>query len=209
MNTQHEIAADNEKRPEEESSTENTEPPEPEPPAEASEEESTAEVEDFPKEEPAAEATEFSGEDIPEQEQPAVVKTAEPPIKMDQSAGIMDLNKLLENKKCMVLLGTGAWTCEKVSAFMDEVYSQHPEVQMIKYLGHDMNKFLLCGSIKGGLGKVQNAQGMYSIPIVCFVEQMNLVNIFAGIPMTEIEGALSALSSMPLSVSGTLVPHLL
>ena len=87
------IQAGNEKRPEPEYSTGNTGTPEPESPAdasEASEEESTAGV-----------------EDLPEQEQPAIVKMADPPIKLDQSAGIMDLNKLLENKKCMVLLGTG------------------------------------------------------------------------------------------------------
>ena len=87
----------------------------------------------------------------------------------------MDLNKLLENKKCMVLLGMGSWTCEEVSTFMDEVYDQHPEVQMIKYLGADMSsKFLMCGPIKEGLEPLKNKQGSFSIPIVCFLEQMNL-----------------------------------
>ena len=216
------VQAEPERHLEDESITEDVESPEPEPPAEvseASEEESKAEISDFSeaeliaevedlsKSEPATEVNEFSVidspvevEDLPEQNSPIIAKIANPPITMDKSAGIMDLNKLLRNKKCMVLLGHGSWTCEKVSTFMDEVYSQHPEVQMIKYLGHDMNKFLLCGSIKEGLHQVQNAQGMYSIPIVCFLEQMNLVKILAGIPMAEIEGALNALSSMPLSV---------
>ena len=213
---QHEIESEADEfhlGPEENSPLEDTETPEQEPPAEAKEvfeNEKAPETEEFPPIEVTAEA-EFPNknstagvEDLSEEEPPAIPKIADPPITMDQSAGIMDLNKLLENKKCMVLLGMGSWTCEEVSTFMAEVYDKHPEVQMIKYVGADMNKFLISGPIKEGLGQVQNENGSFSIPIVCFLEQMNLVNIFAGVLLPEIEGALHALSSMPLSVSSCL-----
>ena len=207
------VQAENKKGLKEKPPIEDAETPDQEPPAEAkevSENEKGSETEEFPQIEVTAEAElpdenlTAGVEDLSEEEPPAIPKIADPPITMDQSAGIMDLNKLLENKKCMVLLGMGSWTCEEVSTFMDEVYDKHPEVQMIKYLGADMNKFLICGPIKEGLGQVQNESGSFSIPIVCFLEQMNLVNIFAGVLLPEIEGALHALSSMPLSVSSCL-----
>ena len=139
--------------------------------------------------------------EISEDDPPAVAELAEPPITLPKSAGIIDLNKLLDNNKCMVLLGHGAWTCETVSNFMNETYNQYPEVQMIKYLGQDVShKFLIGGPIAKGLGPLKNAQGMYGIPVVCFMEQMNVVNIFAGLQMEEYKNALDTLSSMPLSV---------
>ena len=204
------VQAENEKGLEEKSLTEDAETPEQESPTEVEEvfeNETAAETEEFSQKEVTAEA-EFPDEnltagveDLSEEEPPAIPKIADSPITMDQSTGIMDLNKLLENKKCMVLLGMGSWTCEEVSTFMDEVYHQHPEVQMIKYLGADMSsKFLICGPIKEGLGQVKNENGSFSIPIVCFLEQTNLVKIFAGLQMPEIKGALHELSSMPLSV---------
>ena len=204
------VQAEDEKGLEEKSLTEDAETPEQESPTEVEEvfeNETAAETEEFSQKEVTAEA-EFPDENLTaeveefsEEMPPAIPKTAGPPITMDQSAEIMDLNKLLENKKCMVLLGKGYWTCEEVSTFMDEVYHQHPEVQMIKYLGADMSsKFLICGPIKEGLQPLKNKQGMFSIPIVCFLEQMNLVKIFAGLQMPEIKGALHELSSMPLSV---------
>ena len=203
--------AENQKGLEEKSPTEDAETPEQEPPTEGkeaavSETETATETEEFCQKEVTAETKlpekkpTVEVKDLSEEEPPAITKIADPPITMEQSAGIMDLNKLLEDKKCMVLLGMGSWTCEKVSTFIDDVYNQHPEVQMIKYLGADMNKFLICGPIKEGLGQVQNESGSFSIPIVCFLEQMNLVNIFAGLQMPGIEGALHELSSMPLSV---------
>ena len=204
------VQAENQKGPKEKSPTEDVKTLEQEPPTEAkdvSENEKASETEEFPQIEATAE-TEFPDEnltagveDLSEEEPPAIPKIADPPITMDKSAGIMDLNKLLENKKCMVLLGMGSWTCEEVSNFMDEVYHHYPEVQMIKYLGADMSsKFLICGPIKEGLGQIKNENGSFSIPIVCFLEQKNLVNIFAGLQMPEIKGALHELSSMPLSV---------
>ena len=204
------VQAENKKGLKEKPPIEDAETPDQEPPAEAkevSENEKGSETEEFPQIEVTAEAElpdenlTAGVEDLSEEEPPAIPKIADSPITMDQSAGIMDLNKLLENKKCMVLLGMGSWTCEEVSNFMDEVYHQHPEVQMIKYLGADMSsKFLICGPIKEGLQPLKNKQGMFSIPIVCFLEQMNLVKIFAGLQMPEIKGALHELSSMPLSV---------
>ena len=130
------------------------------------------------------------------------------PISMDQSAGIMDLNKLLEdNKKCMVLLGKGTCGhCKKVAAFMDEVYDQHPEVQMIKYQGPGVSDFLR-GPIYEGLAPYKNERGAFSLPIVCFFEQKNLIKTFAGLKMLAIEDALNALSAMPLSVSITYYSH--
>ena len=140
-------------------------------------------------------------EELPEEEPPASASVPQLPITMDQSAGMMDLNKLLEeNEKCMVLLGTGCWNCKKVASFMDEVYDQHPDVQMIKYQGPGLGKFLR-GPISEGLAPYKNARGYFSVPIVCFFEQKNLVNTFAGLKMPAIEDALDALSAMPLSVS--------
>ena len=138
-------------------------------------------------------------EELPEEEPSASVPKL--PITMDQSAGIMDLNKLLEeNEKVMFLLGTGCWNCKKVGAFMDEVYDEHPEVQMIKYQGRGLCSFLR-GPINEGLAPYKNERGMFSVPVVCFFEQKNLVKTFAGLKMPAIEDALDTLSAMPLSVS--------
>ena len=151
--------------------------------------------------EPSDEESSANVEEIPEDDPPKVAKVAVPPITLSQSAGIMDLNKLFDNNKCMVLLGHGSWTCETVSNFMNENYNQYPEIQMIKYLGQDVSqKFLIGGPIAKELGPLKNAQGMFSIPVVCFMEQMNVVNIFAGLKMEEYKNALDTLSSMPLSV---------
>ena len=60
---------------------------------EFSQKEVTAETKS-PEEKPTAEVQELS-----EEEPPAIPKIADPPITMDSSAGIMDLNKLLEDKK--------------------------------------------------------------------------------------------------------------
>ena len=83
---------------------------------------------------------------------------------------------------------------------MDEVYDQHPDVQMIKYQGRGLCNFLR-GPINEGLAPYKNSRGMFSVPIVCFFEQKNLVKTFAGLKMPAIEDALDALSAMPLSVS--------
>ena len=115
--------------------------------------------------------------------------------------GMMDLNKLLEaHDKCMVLLGTGCWNCKKLVAYIDEVYDEHPEVQMVKYNGPGLCSFLR-GPIMEGLAPYQNSEGYFSVPIVCFFEQKNLIKTFAGLKMAAIEDALDALSAMKLSVS--------
>ena len=142
-------------------------------------------------------------EEVPVEEEIPSADIPKLPITMDQSAGMMDLNKLLEdNQKCMVLLGTGCWNCKKVASFMDEVYDQHPDVQMIKYQGRGLCNFLR-GPINEGLAPYKNSRGMFSVPIVCFFEQKNLVKTFAGLKMPAIEDALDSLSAMPLSVSKT------
>ena len=103
-------------------------------------------------------------EQLPEEEPVASARIPQAPITMDQSAGMMDLNKLLEeNEKCMVVLGMpGCWNCKKVTAFMDEVYEQHPEVRMIKYQGRGLCSFLR-GPINEGLAPYKNSRGMFSV----------------------------------------------
>ena len=103
-------------------------------------------------------------EQLPEEEPVASARIPQAPITMDQSAGMMDLNKLLEeNEKCMVVLGMpGCWNCKKVVAFMDEVYEQHPEVRMIKYQGRGLCSFLR-GPINEGLAPYKNSRGMFSV----------------------------------------------
>ena len=148
-------------------------------------------------------------EELPEEEPVASARIPQLPITMDQSAGMMDLNKLLEDhEKCMVVLGMpGCWNCKKVVSFMDEVYDQHPDVQMIKYQGRGLCNFLR-GPINEGLAPYKTSRGMFSVPIVCFFEQKNLVKTFAGLKMPAIEDALDALSAMPLSVSLSFRPEL-
>ena len=162
----------------------------------------TAEVEDIEDLLAHMEVDPELEEELPEEEPVASARIPQAPITMDQSAGMMDLNKLLEeNEKCMVSLGIpGCWNCKEVAAFMDKVYDQHPEVQMIKYQGPGIGSFLR-GPIKEGLARCQNSSGMFNVPIVCFFEQRNLVKTFAGAKMPAIEDALDALSAMPLSVS--------
>ena len=97
------------------------------------ENEPEVEPEAKPEAEPDAESADDSkaeSEDVSE----TVPASAQAPIIIDESVRKPDLDKLLEEyEKCMVLLGTGCLNCKKVSSFMDEVYDQHPEVQMIKY----------------------------------------------------------------------------
>ena len=124
----------------------------------------TAEVEDIEDLLAHMEVDPELEEELPEEEPVASARIPQLPITMDPSAGMMDLNKLLEeNEKCMVVLGMpGCWNCKKVVAFMDEVYEQHPEVRMIKYQGRGLCSFLR-GPINEGLAPYKNSRGMFSV----------------------------------------------
>ena len=145
------------------------------------------------------EITPGAEEEVPEENS----EKPKDPIALAESQGVMDLSNLLaQNEKCMVVIGNGCWNCRQVAAYIDQVYEQHPDVQMIKYNGPNCTKFV-SGQMWDGIAPYQSESGSFTTPITCFFEQKNLINTFCGYKLQAIEDALNALSAMTPSVSTT------